>query len=127
MKKALLSTVAGLLLAAGVNAQSTPLGLSLNVTTTTNVMTQTAPLTLTSAQMAGVISMMEASGISSSVPVSVTNLLSVTVTRQSVPQVSLVTNLVSQIDPVTGNTNNVPIVTSTNMLGTMFLVKINLH
>ena len=76
MKKSIIAI--GLAIAGVINAQDVP---SINVTTKTNIVTVVEPIKLTSTQMAGIISAVEAGGISANVPITTDNLQAVMVRK----------------------------------------------
>ena len=76
MKKSIIAI--GLALAGVIHAQDVP---SINVTTKTNIVTVVEPIKLTSAQMAGIITAVEAGGISANVPITTDNLQAVMVRK----------------------------------------------
>jgi len=76
MKKSIIAI--GLAIAGVINAQDVP---SINVTTKTNIVTVVEPIKLTSTQMAGIITAVEAGGISANVPITTDNLQAVMVRK----------------------------------------------
>tara|TARA_R110000868_G_scaffold33169_1_gene120760 strand:+ start:960 stop:1229 length:270 start_codon:yes stop_codon:yes gene_type:complete len=76
MKKSIIAI--GLAIAGVIHAQDVP---SINVTTKTNIVTVVEPIHLTSAQMAGIITAVEAGGISANVPITTDNLVGVNVRK----------------------------------------------
>ena len=76
MKKSIIAI--GLAIAGVIHAQDVP---SINVTTKTNIITVVQPIQLTSTQMAGIITAVEAGGINANVPITTDNLQAVTVRK----------------------------------------------
>jgi len=76
MKKSIIAI--GLAIAGVINAQDVP---SINVTTKTNIITVVQPIQLTKEQFAGIITAVEAGGISANVPITVDNLQGVNVRK----------------------------------------------
>jgi len=76
MKKSIIAI--GLAIAGVIHAQDVP---SINVITKTNIITVVQPIQLTSAQMAGIITAVEAGGISANVPITTDNLQGVSVRK----------------------------------------------
>lgn len=79
MKKSIIAI--GLAIAGVINAQDAVVAPSINVTTKTNIVTVVEPIKLTSAQMAGIITAVEAGGISANVPITTDNLQAVMVRK----------------------------------------------
>lgn len=71
-------TIIGLAIAGVIHAQDVP---SINVTTKTNVVTFVQPLRLTTEQMAGIITAVQAGGINANVPITTDNLVGVNVRK----------------------------------------------
>jgi hypothetical protein len=76
MKKSIIAI--GLAIAGVIHAQDVP---SIVVTTKTNIVTVVEPIKITSTQMAGIITAVEASGISANVPITTDNLQAVMVRK----------------------------------------------